>query len=179
MHREGERERESLLYLSVSFVMQYTSNLTYLNNESFTNVPPELVQDLRRMLNPDELSRPSAMDFTSMPLPEFLALVVFLVICLKFQLIDQNVLVCFCVSGTKSSRSSISRFQWMSTVWWLRVLCSREVPKDFLFLLRGLISRDVFDWLQALPIFEMTRGYAHFVFSITCWLETFYSAPAV
>ncbi|CAM6090431.1 unnamed protein product [Calypogeia fissa] len=45
----------------------YTSNVTYLSNESFTKVPSELVQDLRRMLNPDELARPSALDFTGSP----------------------------------------------------------------------------------------------------------------
>lgn len=51
--------------------MQYTSNVTYLSNESFTKIPPELVQDLRRMLNPDELGRPSALDFTGILLSEF------------------------------------------------------------------------------------------------------------
>lgn len=45
--------------------LQYLSKVSYLPNETFTNVPADVVQDLRRMLNPDEHSRPSALDFTS------------------------------------------------------------------------------------------------------------------
>lgn len=45
--------------------LQYLSKVSYLPNETFTNVPADIVQDLRRMLNPDEHSRPSALDFTS------------------------------------------------------------------------------------------------------------------
>ncbi|KAL2651313.1 hypothetical protein R1flu_019441 [Riccia fluitans] len=45
----------------------YTSTLTYLSSENLEGIPSDLLTDLRRMLNPDELSRPSAMDFTSSP----------------------------------------------------------------------------------------------------------------
>ncbi|MCO5572030.1 hypothetical protein L7F22_025781 [Adiantum nelumboides] len=45
----------------------YTSKITYLMSENFSEVPPELVQDLRHMLNLDDLSRPSALDFTGSP----------------------------------------------------------------------------------------------------------------
>lgn len=45
--------------------LQYLSKVSYLPNETFTNIPADVVQDLRRMLNPDEHSRPSALDFTS------------------------------------------------------------------------------------------------------------------
>ncbi|KAG6553544.1 hypothetical protein Mapa_004457 [Marchantia paleacea] len=43
----------------------YTNTLTYLSSENFVGLPSDLLQDLRRMLNADELARPSAMDFTS------------------------------------------------------------------------------------------------------------------
>lgn len=45
----------------------YTSKVTYLRTESLLNIPPELVHDLQRMLSLDELSRPSALDFTGSP----------------------------------------------------------------------------------------------------------------
>ncbi|KAH7307548.1 hypothetical protein KP509_22G064800 [Ceratopteris richardii] len=45
----------------------YTSKVTYLQSEDFSEVPPEMVQDLRHMLSIDELSRPSAYDFTGSP----------------------------------------------------------------------------------------------------------------
>ena len=45
--------------------LQYSSKVSYLPNESFSNVSADIAQDLRRMLNSDELSRPSALDFTS------------------------------------------------------------------------------------------------------------------
>ncbi|XP_057815335.2 SCY1-like protein 2 B isoform X2 [Cryptomeria japonica] len=42
----------------------YASKITYLSHENFSNIPPELLHDLQRMLSADELSRPSALDFT-------------------------------------------------------------------------------------------------------------------
>lgn len=45
----------------------YTSKITYLSHESFSNIPPELVQDLRQMLSANESLRPSALDFTGSP----------------------------------------------------------------------------------------------------------------
>jgi SCY1-like protein 2 len=38
--------------------------LTYLTSEAFSNIPPDLVSDLQRMLSMDAMSRPSAMAFT-------------------------------------------------------------------------------------------------------------------
>ena len=51
--------------------LQYLSKVSYLPNENFMNVPADIVQDLRRMLNSDEHSRPSALDFTSTSLDTF------------------------------------------------------------------------------------------------------------
>lgn len=45
----------------------YTSKITYLMSESFSEIPSELVQDLRHMLSFDDLTRPSALDFTGSP----------------------------------------------------------------------------------------------------------------
>lgn len=45
----------------------YTSKVTYLRSESFSDIPLELAHDLQRMLSLDELSRPSALDFTGSP----------------------------------------------------------------------------------------------------------------
>ncbi|KAJ7546397.1 hypothetical protein O6H91_08G038400 [Diphasiastrum complanatum] len=45
----------------------YASTVTYLMNENFSALPSELVPDLRRMLNVDVPSRPSAIDFTGSP----------------------------------------------------------------------------------------------------------------
>eukprot|EP00250_Pteridium_aquilinum_P016453 c23109_g2_i1 orf=408-3092(+) len=45
----------------------YTSKITYLMSESFSEIPSEMVSDLRHMLSFDELSRPSALDFTGSP----------------------------------------------------------------------------------------------------------------
>jgi hypothetical protein len=45
--------------------VQYSGKVSYLPNESLSNVSADIAQDLRRMLNSDELSRPSALDFTS------------------------------------------------------------------------------------------------------------------
>eukprot|EP01018_Ginkgo_biloba_P000863 Gb_28329 [translate_table: standard] len=45
----------------------YTNKITYLSHESFSNIPPELSHDLRRLLSADDLSRPSALDFTGSP----------------------------------------------------------------------------------------------------------------
>ncbi|KAH9310107.1 hypothetical protein KI387_038018, partial [Taxus chinensis] len=42
----------------------YTSKITYLSHENFSNIPLELLQDIRQMLSADELSRPTALDFT-------------------------------------------------------------------------------------------------------------------
>ncbi|XP_059449975.1 SCY1-like protein 2 A [Corylus avellana] len=48
-------------------VKMYTNTLTYLSNEAFSSIPPELVPDLQRMLSVNESFRPSAMDFTGSP----------------------------------------------------------------------------------------------------------------
>lgn len=45
----------------------YTSKITYLSHDSFSSIPPELVQDLRQMLSANESLRPSALDFTGSP----------------------------------------------------------------------------------------------------------------
>jgi SCY1-like protein 2 len=44
--------------------LQYASKVSFLANESFSNIPSDIVKDLRLMLNVDEVSRPSALDFT-------------------------------------------------------------------------------------------------------------------
>ncbi|KAK9741065.1 hypothetical protein RND81_03G079100 [Saponaria officinalis] len=41
--------------------------LNYITSETFSSIPRELVPDLQRMLSSDELSRPSALDFTGSP----------------------------------------------------------------------------------------------------------------
>lgn len=51
----------SLMFLLFS---QYMNALTYLTSEAFSNIPPDLVSDLQRMLSMDAMSRPSAMAFT-------------------------------------------------------------------------------------------------------------------
>ncbi|OMO51547.1 hypothetical protein CCACVL1_29723 [Corchorus capsularis] len=48
-------------------VKMYTNTLTYLSNEAFSSIPPELVHDLQRMLSANESYRPSALDFTGSP----------------------------------------------------------------------------------------------------------------
>ncbi|KAJ0521379.1 putative protein kinase SCY1-SCYL2 family [Helianthus annuus] len=48
-------------------VKMYMNKLTYLSSEAFSSIPPELVADLKRMLSPNEASRPSALDFTGSP----------------------------------------------------------------------------------------------------------------
>ncbi|KAK9270692.1 hypothetical protein L1049_026274 [Liquidambar formosana] len=48
-------------------VKMYMNNLTYLSNEAFSSIPPELVPDLQRMLSANESFRPTALDFTSSP----------------------------------------------------------------------------------------------------------------
>ncbi|KAF3440970.1 hypothetical protein FNV43_RR19256 [Rhamnella rubrinervis] len=45
-------------------VKMYMNTLTYLSNEAFSSIPPELVHDLQRMLSTNESLRPTAMDFT-------------------------------------------------------------------------------------------------------------------
>ena len=40
------------------------NSLTYLTSEAFSNIPTDLVADLRNMLSVDAASRPSAMAFT-------------------------------------------------------------------------------------------------------------------
>ncbi|KAF7029808.1 hypothetical protein CFC21_041474 [Triticum aestivum] len=45
-------------------VKMYMNSLTYLTSEAFSNVPTDLVADLRNMLSVDAASRPSAMAFT-------------------------------------------------------------------------------------------------------------------
>uniref|UniRef100_A0A0D6R132 Protein kinase domain-containing protein n=1 Tax=Araucaria cunninghamii TaxID=56994 RepID=A0A0D6R132_ARACU len=45
----------------------YTSKIAYLSHDDFSNIPSDLLHDLRRMLNADETSRPSALDFTGSP----------------------------------------------------------------------------------------------------------------
>lgn len=44
--------------------LQYMNTLTYLSNEAFSSIPPELVPDLQRMLSANESFRSTAMDFT-------------------------------------------------------------------------------------------------------------------
>jgi hypothetical protein len=51
------------LHLFFGF-LQYASKVSFLANESFSNIPSDIVKDLRLMLNVDEVSRPSALDFT-------------------------------------------------------------------------------------------------------------------
>ncbi|KAG4201381.1 hypothetical protein ERO13_A05G275400v2 [Gossypium hirsutum] len=48
-------------------VKMYMNTLTYLSNEAFSLVPPELIHDLQRMLSANESIRPSALDFTGSP----------------------------------------------------------------------------------------------------------------
>ncbi|KAK9088864.1 hypothetical protein Scep_027946 [Stephania cephalantha] len=48
-------------------VKMYTNSLTYLSNNAFSSLSPELVHDLQRLLSMDESSRPSASDFTGSP----------------------------------------------------------------------------------------------------------------
>ncbi|KAF3944446.1 hypothetical protein CMV_029081 [Castanea mollissima] len=48
-------------------VKMYMNTLTYLSNEAFSSIPPELVPDLQRMLSANESFRPTAMDFTGSP----------------------------------------------------------------------------------------------------------------
>ncbi|KAL1101402.1 hypothetical protein V6Z11_D05G295200 [Gossypium hirsutum] len=48
-------------------VKMYMNTLTYLSNEAFSSVPPELIHDLQRMLSANESIRPSALDFTGSP----------------------------------------------------------------------------------------------------------------
>ncbi|KAF7100959.1 hypothetical protein CFC21_102386 [Triticum aestivum] len=45
-------------------VKMYMNSLTYLTSEAFSNIPTDLVADLRNMLSVDAASRPSAMAFT-------------------------------------------------------------------------------------------------------------------
>ncbi|KAF5479369.1 hypothetical protein F2P56_000201 [Juglans regia] len=48
-------------------VKMYMNTLTYLSNEAFSSIPPELVTDLQRMLSGNESLRPTALDFTGSP----------------------------------------------------------------------------------------------------------------
>ncbi|KAL4333607.1 hypothetical protein GQ457_07G019920 [Hibiscus cannabinus] len=48
-------------------VKMYMNTLTYLSNEAFSCIPPELIHDLQRMLSANESIRPSALDFTGSP----------------------------------------------------------------------------------------------------------------
>eukprot|EP00268_Persea_americana_P033188 TRINITY_DN3292_c0_g1_i2.p1 TRINITY_DN3292_c0_g1~~TRINITY_DN3292_c0_g1_i2.p1 ORF type:complete len:942 (+),score=161.02 TRINITY_DN3292_c0_g1_i2:246-3071(+) len=48
-------------------VKMYTNTLTYLSNEAFSSIPPDLIMHLQRMLSVDDASRPSALDFTGSP----------------------------------------------------------------------------------------------------------------
>ncbi|EOY17147.1 Kinase family protein with ARM repeat domain isoform 2 [Theobroma cacao] len=48
-------------------VKMYMNTLTYLSNEAFSSIPPELVHELQRMLSANESFRPSALDFTGSP----------------------------------------------------------------------------------------------------------------
>ncbi|KAE8684410.1 white-brown-complex ABC transporter family [Hibiscus syriacus] len=48
-------------------VKMYMNMLTYLSNEAFSSIPPELIHDLQRMLSANESIRPSALDFTGSP----------------------------------------------------------------------------------------------------------------
>ncbi|XVF29813.1 hypothetical protein REPUB_Repub16aG0003400 [Reevesia pubescens] len=48
-------------------VKMYMNTLTYLSNEAFSSIPPELIHDLQRMLSANESIRPSALDFTGSP----------------------------------------------------------------------------------------------------------------
>ncbi|KAL6498394.1 SCY1-like protein 2 A [Orobanche hederae] len=45
-------------------VKMYMNSLTYLTSEAFSTIPRELVPDLQRMLSANEVSRPTALDFT-------------------------------------------------------------------------------------------------------------------
>lgn len=45
-------------------VKMYMNSLTYLTSEAFSKIPRELVPDLQRMLSTNEVSRPTALDFT-------------------------------------------------------------------------------------------------------------------
>jgi SCY1-like protein 2 len=57
-------QKKKKMVNSCSPFMQYMNTLTYLSNEAFSSVPPELVPDLQRMLSANESFRPTAMDFT-------------------------------------------------------------------------------------------------------------------
>ncbi|XP_022718200.1 SCY1-like protein 2 isoform X2 [Durio zibethinus] len=48
-------------------VKMYMNTLTYLSNEAFSSIPPELIHDLQKMLSANESIRPSALDFTGSP----------------------------------------------------------------------------------------------------------------
>ncbi|XP_044511979.1 SCY1-like protein 2 [Mangifera indica] len=45
-------------------VKMYMNTLTYLSNQAFSSIQPELVPDLQRMLSPNESLRPTASEFT-------------------------------------------------------------------------------------------------------------------
>jgi SCY1-like protein 2 len=55
--------RQSLLQCKNN-LRTYASKVSFLANESFSNIPSDIVKDFRLMLNVDEVSRPSALDFT-------------------------------------------------------------------------------------------------------------------
>ncbi|KAI3946629.1 hypothetical protein MKW92_036371 [Papaver armeniacum] len=48
-------------------VKMYMNTLSYLQHESFSSMPADVVNDLQRMLSMNEASRPSALDFTGSP----------------------------------------------------------------------------------------------------------------
>ncbi|KAI3945929.1 hypothetical protein MKW98_007278 [Papaver atlanticum] len=48
-------------------VKMYMNTLSYLQHESFSSMPADVVTDLQRMLSMNEASRPSALDFTGSP----------------------------------------------------------------------------------------------------------------
>lgn len=54
------------------------NTLTYLSNEAFSSIPPELVHDLQRMLSSNESIRPSAVNFTGNNNGSMVDLVIFL-----------------------------------------------------------------------------------------------------
>ncbi|EFJ36554.1 hypothetical protein SELMODRAFT_165698 [Selaginella moellendorffii] len=55
------------LVLCKNNLRAYKAKVQYLASASFSKIPPELVHDLKRMLSPAELSRPTASEFTGSP----------------------------------------------------------------------------------------------------------------
>ncbi|KAL6525317.1 SCY1-like protein 2 A [Orobanche minor] len=63
-HKNIKLEYETLMEELIFPGICYMNSLTYLTSEAFSTIPRELVPDLQRMLSANEVSRPTALDFT-------------------------------------------------------------------------------------------------------------------